>query len=151
MWSRPLNRLLLAALAAGIGATAVESIAQEPTGEAVVPVELDDTEWRLVDIDGRTTDADLPPVTLSFGPIRAQGSGGCNWYTAWLEAGAVGRFVVSHLAVTRRDCAHPRVMDREAGYLAALDGISGYRLTDGELALTYRTTAGEGRLLFTPD
>lgn len=141
--------LLLPGLTVGMGATATESPAQETT--AVVPAELDGTEWRLVEIDGRAPDPDLPAVTLSFGPARAEGSGGCNWYTAWLEAGQDGGFVVSSQAVTRRDCMHPRIMEREARYLAALEEISGYRLTEGELALTSRAIEGATRLVFTSD
>jgi heat shock protein HslJ len=149
--SPALNVLLFAGLTVGMAATAAESPAQETAGEGAVPAELVGTEWRLVEIDGRAPDSDLPPVTLSFALARAEGSGGCNWYTGWLEQGAAGRFVVSHLAVTRRDCAHPRIMDREEGYLAALEEVSSYRLIDGELALTSRTTEGETRLVFTPD
>ena len=151
MRSPALSALLLAGLTVGTGATASESAAQETTGNAVVPAELDGTEWRLVEIDDRAAESDLPPVTLSFGPARAEGSGGCNWYTAWLGEGAGESFLVSYLNSTHRDCAHPRIMDREARYLAALEQVSGYRLTAGDLALVYRSGEAEARLVFTPD
>jgi heat shock protein HslJ len=147
--SPALNALFLAGLTVLTGATAAESTAQETTADALVPAELDGTEWRLVEIDGRALDPDLPPVTLAFGTTRGEGSGGCNWYTAWLDPGAAGRFVVSHLTATDRDCMHPRIMEREARYLAALEEVSGYRLTEGELTLT--STDAETRLVFRPD
>ncbi len=103
--------------------------------EAVVPPELVDTSWQLVRIDGRELDPDLTEVTLMFEASRAVGSGGCNWYTAWLEQ-ADGGLMVSHLAVTRRSCLHPRIMESEARYLAALEGLENYRLEGDELVLT---------------
>lgn len=145
-----LRALLPAGLAAVIAATAAKSTAQETTGEAFVPAELAGTEWRLVELDGRAPDPALPPVTLSF-KRRAEGSGGCNWYTGWLEPVADRGFVVSHLAITGRDCAHPRIMEVEARYLAALEEVSAYRVMDGELALIYPTTEGEERMVFRPD
>ncbi|MGH7564814.1 MAG: META domain-containing protein [Gemmatimonadota bacterium] len=120
-----------------------------PATEAVVPLELVDTSWRLVRIDERGLDPDLPDVTLTFETDRVSGSGGCNWYTGWLEE-ADGGLTISHLAVTRRSCVHPRIMDREARYLAALELVSNYRLTHGKLALIYQTTGEEARLVFEP-
>ena len=151
MRSPALNALFLAGLTVLTCATASKSNAQETTADAVVPAELDGTEWRLVEIDGWAPDSDLPPVTLAFGTTRGEGSGGCNWYTAWLDPGAAGHFVVSHLTATDRDCMHPRIMEREARYLAALEEVSGYRLIEGGLTLTSRTTDGEKRLVFRPD
>ncbi|MGH7570514.1 MAG: META domain-containing protein [Gemmatimonadota bacterium] len=121
--------------------------ATSPAVEVVVPTELVDTAWQLVRIDGWELDPELPDVTLTFEPDRLSGSGGCNWYTGWLEEGD-GGLRISRMAVTRRDCIHPRIMDREARYLVALEEISGYRLTDGELALIYRTAEKEARLVF---
>ena len=69
-----------------------------------------------------------------------EGSAGCNWYTAWLEEHA-DAVLVSHLAATRRDCIHPRIMDLEARYLAVLEGVVTYRL-DGERLLLTSGTAG---------
>ena len=142
---------LLVTMVAGMGVAATESRAQETTSQAAVPAELVGTDWRLAELDGRPPDPDLPPVTLSFGPLRAEGSGGCNWYAAWLGDGRDGGLAVSNLAATRRDCRHPRIMERETRYLAALEEFSGYRLTKGALALTFGTTDEETRLVFTPD
>lgn len=123
--------------------------ATSPTVEAVVPPDLVDTAWRLAGIDGRELDPELPDVTLAFESDRVSGSGGCNWYTGWL-AEADGGFTISHLAVTRRSCVHPRIMDREARYLAALETISSYRLSDGELTLIYGSAEEEAQLVFEP-
>lgn len=114
--------------------------APAPDPEAGVPPEMVGTSWRLVRLDGRELDPELPEVTLSFESARASGSGGCNWYTGWLEEAAFGRLVVSHLAVTRRSCVHPRIMDRESRYLAALEGSKTYRLDGDRLVLTGTTT-----------
>ncbi len=117
--------------------------------EAVVSPDLVDTTWRLVGIGGRALDPELPEITLGFESGRISGSGGCNWYTGWL-AEADGGFTISHLAVTRRSCVHPRIMDREAQYVAALEKISSYRLTDRELTLMYGSTAENAFLVFEP-
>lgn len=142
-----LSATCLAVLAVDVLSTAVEALAQEPPGEAVLPAPLVDTEWRLVRIDDRAPDPDLPPVTLTLGASRAEGSGGCNWYTAWLEEHA-GTVAVSHLAVTGRDCLHPRIMDLEARYLADLEDFTVYRWTGYVLALMADENEN-GWLLFT--
>lgn len=104
--------------------------------EPRIPPELAGTTWRLVRLDNREMDPDLPAVTLTFKSGRARGSGGCNWYTGWLAEPAAGRLVFSHLAVTRRSCVHPRIMDREARFLAALEGSEAYRLDGDALVLS---------------
>jgi heat shock protein HslJ len=111
-------------------------LATEEAGEAVVPPELVDTSWRLVRLDGRGLDPELPAVTLRLLADRGEGSAGCNWYTAWLEAPGPSQLTVAHLAVTRRDCLHPRLMDREARFLEALETIESYGFAGDELILT---------------
>ncbi|MGH7543810.1 MAG: META domain-containing protein [Gemmatimonadota bacterium] len=123
------------------------SLAQEPSNDAVLPAALVGTTWRLAAIDGRPPDPDLPPIELRVRPARIEGSAGCNWYTAWLEERAVA-VAVSHLAVTGRDCLHPRIMDLEARYLADLEGFTVYRWTGHALALRAGTNEN-GWLLFT--
>ena len=134
---------VLAVLSAAMAWTAREAPAQEPPAAAVVPASLVDTTWRLVELDGRAPDPDLPPVTLGFGPSRAEGSGGCNWYTAWLEPTARG-LAVSHLAATGRNCLHPRIMDLEARFLAGLEGLDAYRLDGDRLVLATGAAASLG-------
>lgn len=118
------------------------SLAQEPLDDAVFPAALVGTTWRLSAIDGRSPDPDLPLVRLNVLPARLEGSAGCNWYTAWLEEHA-DAVLVSHLAATRRDCFHPRIMDLEARYLAVLEGVETYRLDGGRLLLTDGTVSIE--------
>lgn len=101
-----------------------------------VPPGLVDTSWRLVRLDGRDLDPDLPEITFRLGTYRGEGSAGCNWYTAWLETPSPSQLTVSHLAVTRRDCLHPRLMDRETRYLEALETIEAYRIAGEELVMT---------------
>ncbi|HET9581807.1 MAG TPA: META domain-containing protein [Gemmatimonadota bacterium] len=110
------------------------SLAQQRSGDAVLPAALVGTTWQLAELDGRPPDPDLPPVELRIGPARIEGSAGCNWYTAWLE-GHAGAVAVSHLAATGRDCLHPRIMDLEARYLAELERFTAYRWMGDALAL----------------
>ena len=136
MRSLALRALIVGVLAVRVGSMAGEAMAQEATNQALLPAALADSAWRLVEIDGNVPDPDLPPVTLAFGPARAEGSGGCNWYTAWLEISGDRKVAVSHLAATSRDCVHPRTMDLEARYLAALEGLTTYSLGGDALVLT---------------
>lgn len=123
-------------------------VEEDPVAISVVPPELVGTSWRLVRIDDRELDPDLPDVTVNFEPTRMSGSGGCNRFTAWLDGGTGDPFVISHLAVTSQDCVHPRIMDREARYLTALESLVGYRLSAGGLELTHAWAGEEGRLVF---
>ena len=139
-WLLPAGLAVAALLPSG-------SLAQEPSNDTVLPAALVDTRWRLAAIDGRPPDPELPPVELRVLPARVEGSAGCNWYTAWLEEQG-SRIVVSHLAVTGRDCLHPRIMDLEARYLADLESLTGYRWTGDVLSLTAGAIENGG-LLFT--
>ncbi|HKY60215.1 MAG TPA: META domain-containing protein [Gemmatimonadota bacterium] len=134
--------ITLAAVVSGATWTAAEARAQDPPAETVVPGTLVNTTWRLIEMDGRAPEPDLPPVTLAFGPARAEGSGGCNWYSAWLEFPAARQVAVSYLTATRRDCLHPRIMDREVRYLEALETLETYRLDGDRLFLAAGTTPG---------
>lgn len=144
---RPLAvRALPAALVVGV-LLPNGSFAQEPSGDAVLPAALVGTTWRLVALDGRPPDPDLPPIELRIGPARIEGSAGCNWYTAWLEGNA-DAVAVSHLAVTARDCLHPRIMDLETRYLVDLERFTDYRWAGDALALMADENENGG-LLFT--
>lgn len=125
------------------------SVAQEPSDDAVFPAALVGTTWRLSAIDGRSPDPDLPLVRLNVRPARLEGSAGCNWYTAWLDRHGDG-LAVSHLAATRRDCIHPRIMDLEARYLTYLENFRVYRWTGDALALMADTSEKDW-LLFRRD
>lgn len=123
------------------------SLAQKPSNDAVLPPALVGTTLRLAAIDGRPPDPDLPPVELRVLSTRVEGSAGCNWYTAWLEEHG-DAIVVSHLAVTGRDCLHPRIMELEARYLAELERVTVYRWAGDALALMANENETWG-LLFT--
>jgi heat shock protein HslJ len=138
--------ILSLTLVAG-AASARHARAQEPADAPMVHTALVGTTWRLVAIDGRPLDPDLPPVTLNVRSARFEGSGGCNWYTAWLEEHA-GTVAVSHLAATGRDCLHPRIMELETRYLAYLEGFRVHRWTGYVLALM-ADEKESGWLLFT--
>ena len=138
MRSMALTKLFVA-LVVAIALTATESPAQRPD-QSAVPAGLVGTKWRLVEFDGAAPEPDLPPVTLAFGPARAEGSGGCNWFSAWLEFTDGQRVAVPYLTATRRDCIHPRIMDLEARYLAALETLESYRLDGDRLVLASATS-----------
>jgi heat shock protein HslJ len=120
-----------------------------PSPGTIVPTGLIDTSWRLIRIENKELDAELPVVTLTFESTRLIGSGGCNWYTGWLE-NTDGGLTISHLAATRTDCVHPRIMDREARYLADLERFTVLRWAGDALALMADENL-DGWLLFTRD
>lgn len=98
---------------------------------------LTGTEWRLVQLDGGTTDvgagASAPTLLLTATDTRVSGFAGCNRLMGSYElTGARLRF--SQLATTRMFCAN--TMDLEQRYLAALEATRTYRLTGRELDLT---------------
>ena len=86
-------------------------------------------------------------ITLSFESDRLSGSGGCNWYTGWLEK-TNGALTISDLAATRTDCLHPRIMSREARYLADLERFTVLRWAGDALAMMADENRN-GWLLFT--
>ncbi len=73
-------------------------------------------------------------ITLAFEGGRASGSGGCNRFTgSYEEDGESVSF--GQLASTRMACLD-EVMSAETAYFAALESVSSWSATEGELVLS---------------
>jgi len=91
--------------------------------------------WRVVEIDGEPTDAEID-ITLEIAEDGAvSGRGGCNRYFGTAETPADGGLRFGEIGATRMACPDP-MMDHETRYFAALARVSGFILEDATLALT---------------
>jgi heat shock protein HslJ len=100
---------------------------------AMASNDLDNTAWTLAELPGHPALTDRP-ATLRFSEGRAQGTDGCNRYTAPYEA-IEGSFRVSgSIAGTRMACPEP-VMNQAEAFLAALTKARDARVEDGGLVL----------------
>jgi heat shock protein HslJ len=113
--------LLLAALG---GCSSVQQNAEPPS--------LDGTAWVLSGLPGRTL---LPgrPATLQFHAGKAQGSDGCNRFTA-SYASKAATLEVSPGAMTMMACPED-VTQQANAFMAALTGAKRYRVGAGKLEL----------------
>jgi heat shock protein HslJ len=105
------------------------------------PAPLDGTAWILSELPGRTL-APGPAVTLRFADGKAQGSDGCNRYSAPYRA-AAGKLEVSAQGVSTMMACAPELMQQAAAYMAALNGARAWRVEDRQLKLA----AADGRAL----
>ena len=97
------------------------------------PASLDGSSWTLLEGEGITIPNDVTP-TIAFESGRASGSGGCNRFTGtYDEEGA--KLSLGMLVSTRMACAED-VMSAEAAYLSALESVSSWSATGGELVLS---------------
>jgi heat shock protein HslJ len=106
--------------------------------------ELAGTEWSASSINnGKGGVASLvagSTVTLTFGPDgRANGSGGCNRFSASFES-ARGTLKFGAAAATRMMCTSAGVMDQEQAFFDALGKVAAYRVEADRLEL--RTAEG---------
>lgn len=124
---------LLAALLAGC--------ATAPADPVPAPDPLAGTAWILAALPGRNL-APGPAVTLRFAEGSAQGSDGCNRYSAPYSAGA-GRLEVSPRGATTMMACPPELMQQAGAFTAALTGTRAYRQEGRRLLLV----AGDGRVL----
>ncbi|MDX2162126.1 MAG: META domain-containing protein [bacterium] len=112
-------------------------------------------EWQLIAVGAVEDTAAVSPVgavTLAFSADgQVSGSGACNQYTGTYTANAettadVGTLTLSPLASTRRACTNEVRAALETMYFAAMETVSGYRIDDEFLLITY----ADGVLLFAP-
>lgn len=99
--------------------------------------------WILAALSGRSL-APGPAVTLRFAEGSAQGSDGCNRYSAPYSAGA-GRLEVSPRGAATLMACPPELMQQAADYGLALAAARAYRLDGRQLQLL----ADDGRTLAT--
>ena len=115
---------------------------QASAGPADNPL-LDGTAWILKSLGGRTP-AVGATATLRFDGSRAQGTDGCNRYSAPVTTQGVNITIGPRAATTNMACP-PDIMQQADGFMAALTSAARYRVSGGELSLL----GGDGALLAT--
>ena len=80
------------------------------------------------------TDPSSAPVTLEIAAASASGSAGVNRYMSTITANAEGALAFGPIGSTMM-AGPPAAMDAEQAYLAALETVTGYRVTGNELFL----------------
>jgi heat shock protein HslJ len=92
-------------------------------------------EWRVTRLEGDATDARRQP-TMSFGAGGAlTGHGGCNRYRAAYEITGEGVEIGPPIA-TLMACAEPELNEQETRFLALLDSVTRFDISDdGSLQL----------------
>jgi hypothetical protein len=97
-----------------------------------------DGSWKLIGPGpaGPTgvTDPSSTPVTLEIIAAKASGSSGVNRYMSTITSSPEGAFVLGPIGSTMM-AGPPAAMEAEQAYLAALEAVTGYRVTGDELAL----------------
>ena len=136
--------LLPAALLVAGCTTGTQSAAPEPG------VELLDTYWRPVEIDGKPliihAGTREPHIMLKREGVRVTGFTGCNTIAgSFQQAGDVLRF--GKLITTRMACVGEAGNALEAEFTKALDVTASYRIAGDTLEL--RDAAGSVRMRFT--
>ncbi len=116
------------------------------------PLELEGPIWTLVsyvDPDGRPADV-LPDtrITAEFKDGQVSGTAGCNRYFSSYETDG-SSLTTGPIGSTMMYCAPEAIMLQETAYLATLNSVAAYEITDGQLLL--KNAAGEAVLLFTVD
>lgn len=127
------DRARIAGLVAMIG-EADDTSPDAPPATAV-PQELVGSAWRVVEIAGEPTDADVATTFEIAADGAIDGSGGCNRYFGSAEIDADGGLRFGGIGATRMACPEP-IMAQENRYFATLEEVSGFRLADGTLAFT---------------
>jgi len=100
---------------------------------AMASNDLNNTAWTLAELPGHAAPT-YQPATLRFSEGRAQGTDGCNRYTAPYEATGGSFRVSGNIVGTRMACPAP-VMAQAEAYLAALTKARDARVEDGRLVL----------------
>jgi heat shock protein HslJ len=134
--------------ASSLSYTLVEVVSKTAAGDsAVTPAAAADPltgSWTLVSYGDLSAPVAVPEgveVTATFAGGRVSGSGGCNRYGAsYTLDGAT--LTIEAASSTMMACEEP-MMRMETAYLAALGQVTGYRMQDGKLLLTY----GSGQAL----
>jgi heat shock protein HslJ len=105
--------------------------------------------WVLAEIALGEPVAAAPAITLRIEKNQLIGSAPCNNYFASYTSEGPGRIKVGTSGATRKACGEP-IMNLEARYLKALEGVTSYGFLAGRLALTYRREGTFATLLFAP-
>ncbi len=97
-------------------------------GDIVPPASLADTQWTIVEIDGRPVSGET--YHLGFTGDRLSGQAGCNRFSGPYAAGD-GTFMPGAVISTRMACPEPR-MDHERRALQMLQGPVRIEHPDGD-------------------
>lgn len=129
-------RKLAVRVAVGIVA-AVTALLAACGGTAMTPSsrlpDLDDTQWVLTELTGRTL-LDRSKPTVQFAGDRVTGSDGCNRYTGRYTVARQAFKVVPPLAATQMACA-PEIAAQASAFIEALSVAGSYRIRDDQLEL----------------
>ena len=105
--------------------------------------------WMLEEISFGEPVASDPAITFRIEKNQVVGSAGCNNYFATYTSEGPGKINLAAPGATRKACSRA-IMDLEARYLKALEGVTSYSFLAGNLALTYRRDGSFRTLLLTP-
>lgn len=132
----------------------LEVVNKTPEGNSQgdsLPQEITSTEWLLATYQiARAIPRDVSSFrsTLKLSAEgRANGSGGCNTFTAGYETGANHSITFDSVASTRKACAG-EIMEWESTYFQALESARAYTLEDNRLRITFAN--GQGTLTYAP-
>lgn len=96
--------------------------------------ELDGTQWILTSLEGQSIVGNND-LTLMFDDGIIGGAGGCNQFGGSYEASG-SNLTFSEIVSTLMACEDQGIMDQETAYLAALQEVASYQMTDsGTLVL----------------
>lgn len=113
---------------------------------AIARSPLADTQWRLIELDGRAPIPAGEPLNLRFASgDQAGGNSGCNIYGGSYRATDT-TLTFGALASTQRACLDPALNDQETAFYQALDAVVAYALVGGQLVL--KDANGAARLRF---
>ena len=112
-------------------------------------VDLEGVTWILRELTLGENVAPEPAITFRINKDRIVGSAGCNSYSAAYASDRPGRLKIGTVAATRKACESP-VMNQEAGYLKALEGVTSFGFLAGTLTLSYRDNGSSHVLVLAP-
>lgn len=127
------NSIKTAALAALVMLTAACCPCRKHAKSASTP--FAGTAWQLVQLDGRTFEAEGDQFTVVFdGKGSLSGEGACNRLMASYETSETGALKIDRMASTRMACPG---MDEETRFAEALSEATHYRI-DGDMLMLLR-------------
>lgn len=108
---------------------------------------LDGVTWELVSMSPANSRLSLDGISLQVNGQQLSGSGGCNRYQTSITHADAGALSLGPIAATQRACGDPRDAT-EIRFLSALQSTHQLGFSFGNLALSFASEQGTGRLLF---
>ncbi len=120
----------------------------EKCGTVIVSAALEDTRWRLAELDGQavSTAEEAPDawITLQSKDRKVVGSGGCNRISGMYQLTGNQALTLGPIAATRKACENG--MDLETKFVKALDITRSYVVVGRSLELIDETGTRRARL-----